>query len=308
VFTTDPDHWAALEVRHLRAFIAVADAGSFARAARALGYSQPGISHQILALERIVGAPLFVRSAGGRSPLKLTDAGVVLLEHARDLLNQIGVTHTEVRRAATGDHGVLSVVTYESLGVRILPKVLRRFRREHPELRIQVAAITSAEASWAAVEDGEADLALTLPPRVGGPFEVRPLLAEPYALLMARTRPVRRLEELEGKRLLGTSCHSWALIEQRLHANGILPAAIDRFDNAGLVEALVAAGEGVAIVPCLAVNRQERDVSVLALAEVPPRQLVSLTRRERLLTGSLDRLVQFVNHACASLSKELTFA
>jgi DNA-binding transcriptional LysR family regulator len=305
---TDPDRWAALEVRHLRAFIAVADAGSFARAARALGYSQPGISHQILSLERIVGAPLFVRNAGGRSPLKLTDAGAALLEHGRDLLDQIGLAHTMVHRAAVGDRGVLTLVTYENLGVRILPNVLRRFRREHPEQRIEAAAVTSAEASWAAVADGDADLALTLPPADEEPFEVRPLLVEPYALLKARTCPIRRFEELEGKRLFGTSCRSWATIEQCLHTEGILPAAIERFESAGFLEALVAAGEGVAIVPGLAVNPQRRDVSVLALAKVPPRQLVSLTRRDRPRTGSLDHLLQFVNDACASLSGELTLA
>jgi DNA-binding transcriptional LysR family regulator len=160
------------------------------------------------------------------------------------------------------------------------------------------------------VEDGQADLALTLPPMVEGPFEVRQILAEPYLFLMCRAQPVRRIEELDGKRLLRTGCRSGALIDQRLLAEGITPVAIDRIDNVGLIQALVAAGEGIAIVPGLSVDRQERDrsVAVLPAAEVQPRQLVSLTRRDRPRAGPLDRLMQLVHDACVSLAaSELAF-
>lgn len=299
---SESDRWAALEVRHLRAFVAVARERSFVRAARVLGYSQPGVSQQILALERLVGTPLLVRSAGGRSPLKLTEAGVVFLEHARELLARVSLTHADVERLVSLGPGPLSLLTIQSLGVRVLPSVLQQFRQEHPSLPVRVKAITSAEASWAAVESGEVDLALTMAPMVAGPFEVRPILAEPFVLLTDKTRPVHRLEELDSRRLLLTNCRTSAVIEERLFAEGISPAATDRFDDVGLIQMLVAAGEGVAIVPDLSVDRRHPDVAVRALPEVPPRQLVSLRLRERPLTGPIARLLRLVGDACASLA------
>jgi molybdate transport repressor ModE-like protein len=297
-----PDGWASLEVRHLRAFVAVAEAGSFVVAARRLGYSQPAISQQLRALERLIGRPLFVRTAGGRTGLKLTDAGVALLPRANELLSQVSQMRGAVEKGADGSSRVLSVLTVESLGVRILPRVLRNFRREHPAVRIQIAGVTSAEGSWAAVENGDADLALTVPPPAAGPFEARPIFVEPYVLLSGRRHPVRELNELEGRRLLGVCRHSGVAIEQRLLAEGIVPTAIDRFDDLWLVQTLVAAGEAVAIVPGLSVNRPERDVLAQQVAQVPPRQLVALRLRERPLTGPFDRLLQLVTDACTSLS------
>lgn len=298
----ESDGWAALEVRHLRAFVAVARERSFVRAARVLGYSQPGVSQQIRALERIVGTPLLVRSAGGRSQLKLTDTGVVFLEHAHDLLARVSLTHADVQRLAELGPVQLSLLTLQSLGVKVLPSVLQRLRHEHPSLRVRVTAITLAEASWAAVESGEADLALTTAPIVAEPFEVLPIFAERFVLLTDNASPVRRFEELGSRRLLLSRCYSSAVIEERLSAEGISPAAIDRLEDAGLIQALVRAGEGVAIVPELSVDQSDPDVAVRALPEVPPRQLVSLRLRERPSSGPIARLLCLVSDACASLA------
>jgi DNA-binding transcriptional LysR family regulator len=76
--------WTSLEVRHLLAFVAVIEEGSFGAAASRLGYSQPGISHQIAALERIVGRTLVVRRGGeGVVP---THAGLLLAPRARTMI------------------------------------------------------------------------------------------------------------------------------------------------------------------------------------------------------------------------------
>lgn len=296
------DSWASLEVRHLRAFVAVAEAGSFVVAARRLGYSQPGISQQVRALERIVGRPLFLRTAGGRTPLKLTDVGVALLSRANDLLSQVSLMHSAVENLADVGPEVLSLVTLESLGARILPGVIRRFRAEHPAVQIRIAGLTSAEGSWSAVENGDADLALTVPPSVAESFEVRPILNESFVLLSERRDPVRELNELNGRRLLGMCSRSAVVIKQRLLADGVVPIAIDRFDDLGLIQALVSAGEGVAIVPSLSVNRLEPSMSMQQLVSVPPRELVAVRLRERPLAGPLNRFLQLVNDACAAIA------
>ena len=85
----EPDSWLGVELRHLAALQAVAEEGSFGRAATRLGYTQSAVSQQIGALERIVGMPVLHRPPGGRRPLELTEAGRVVLAHARPLLARV---------------------------------------------------------------------------------------------------------------------------------------------------------------------------------------------------------------------------
>ena len=93
-----------LELRHLAAPRAVAEEGTFGRAARRLGFTQAAISQQISALERIVGHSLFERPGGPR-PVSLTAAGEVLLPHAVALLDQVRAAETELQRFAAGATG-----------------------------------------------------------------------------------------------------------------------------------------------------------------------------------------------------------
>src|SRR5919108_766452 len=77
----ETDRWARLDLRHLVALKAIAETGSFGRAAERLGYTQSAVSQQIATLERIVGLRL-VHRPGGPRPISLTEAGLVLLRHA----------------------------------------------------------------------------------------------------------------------------------------------------------------------------------------------------------------------------------
>src|SRR5687768_15215485 len=115
-----------LEVRHLQALVAVAEAGTFGKAAESLGYTQSAVSQQIAALEKAAGAAMFERPGGPR-PVRLTPAGTVLLEHARAVLAELRVAATEVEAIARGDRGRLRVGLMQSVGTKILPSLLARF-------------------------------------------------------------------------------------------------------------------------------------------------------------------------------------
>src|SRR5689334_24618030 len=84
-------------LRHLSTLIAVADHGSFGRAATALGYTQSSVSQQIAALEKTAGGPLFDRP-GGPKPVRLTPLGVVVLDHGRELLDRAQAMNDAVER------------------------------------------------------------------------------------------------------------------------------------------------------------------------------------------------------------------
>ena len=122
----------------MRAFATVVDEGSFSGAARELGYTQSAISQQIGALERIVGGSVLRRPPGGRRPLELTDTGRVVLAHARPLLERVKAAQADVSPLAGGDLGALAVLTFQSFGARLLPRVLRSFRARCPGVDVRI--------------------------------------------------------------------------------------------------------------------------------------------------------------------------
>src|SRR5918992_3496664 len=107
-----------VELRHLAALAAVADEGSFGRAASRLGYTQSTVSQQIAALERAVGGPVFDRPGGPR-PVRLTPLGSVVLERGRDVLAKADQLSTAIDRFKAGD-GRIDIATFPSVSNVIL--------------------------------------------------------------------------------------------------------------------------------------------------------------------------------------------
>ncbi len=116
--------------RHLAALQAVARKGSFGGAAVALGYSQSAVSQQIAALERIVGERL-VERPGGPRPVSLTDAGNSL-GHAEGIVARLEAAQADLAAYSEGSAGTLRVGTYQSVGARVLPRVMLEFAAAWP--------------------------------------------------------------------------------------------------------------------------------------------------------------------------------
>ena len=125
---------ADLELRHLSALRAVAETGTFGKAATKLGFSQSAVSQQIASLERIVGASMFERPGGPR-PVTLTPAGEVLLPHAVSILDRVRVTEADLAGFLAGEIGTLRVGTFQSVSVRILPDLLTSSATSTPASR-----------------------------------------------------------------------------------------------------------------------------------------------------------------------------
>src|SRR3954469_23796980 len=123
----EPDRWLGVELRHLAALQAVAQAGSFGpgaqagsfgRAAQRLGYTQSAISQQIAALERAVGERLVERPGGSR-PVALTEAGRPLLAHADAIVARLKAAQADMAALRQGEAGTLRVGTFQSVGARV---------------------------------------------------------------------------------------------------------------------------------------------------------------------------------------------
>jgi molybdate transport repressor ModE-like protein len=274
------DGWGALEVRHVRAFAAVVDHGTFSAAARELGYTQSAVSQQIAALERIVGTPVLHRPPGGRRPLQLTDAGRVVLTHARPLLARVRAAEADVAALAGGEAGEVSVRTFQSFGGRLLPGVLAAFRARCPGVEVRIEEALSGDALFGAVESGEVDVSFAGYPLPEGPFGVRELLDDPYVLVARAGDDVHGLGDLSGRRLLGIrGCQHTHEIEMQMIASGVAPESWSRFDNNAIIQALVASGEGVAIVPELVIDTGHPGIEVRPLPELPARRLIAVWHR-----------------------------
>src|SRR5436190_15966512 len=104
----EPDRWLGVELRHLAALQAVAEEGSFGRAAIRLGYTQSAVSQQIQALERVVGERL-VERPGGPRPVSLTEAGELLLRHADAIVARMQAAQADLAAFSQGAAGTLRV-------------------------------------------------------------------------------------------------------------------------------------------------------------------------------------------------------
>ncbi len=139
---SQPDQWLGVEIRHFAALDAVAREGSFGRAADRLGYTQSAVSQQIATLEKIVGETLVERPGGPRA-VSLTDAGELLLRHAEAIVARLDAARADITALRAGETGTLRVGTYQSIGARVLPGVMRRFLTDWPGIELGLSEPTT---------------------------------------------------------------------------------------------------------------------------------------------------------------------
>jgi DNA-binding transcriptional LysR family regulator len=300
--------WVGLEIRHLAALEAVARAGSFRGAAQQLGYVQSAISHQILALERVVGATLVQRTRGSRLSV-LTPAGEVLLEHASAILARVRVAQTDVASIANERGTVFRVGSYQNLAALFVTPVL-------PRLRVSAGSIVfverdSGSAMQALLRDRAVDVAVTQHPIEEPALLHADLLDDPYVVLVPsgslagrRRRPLT-LEEVARSGLVAHG-PTRTRVETELAARGFEPRIRFRSDNNATVHALVAASAGCAVLPRLAAVASP-GVTVLPLEPpdaLPPRRLVLAWHADR-ASAEIDELVVAVTRQAARIAAAL---
>ncbi|NDL61064.1 LysR substrate-binding domain-containing protein [Phytoactinopolyspora mesophila] len=239
-----------VELRHLAAMAAIAEEGSFGRAAARLGYTQSTVSQQVAALERAVGGQVFDRP-GGPKRVRLTPLGAVVLEHGRELLAKAETLADAVDRFHAGD-GRIDIGTFQSVSNVILPSVVRRLRDEQPGCDIRLS-----EEEPDQPQIGDLDL-LFYDGRLDGDVEHLKLLDDPYLLVAPAGAfpdgPVP-LERLDGVPMV-----AWPLIcdqllmEQAVERSGARPQVVFRTAVNDALLSMVRAGMGSAVLPWLAIR------------------------------------------------------
>ena len=302
----EPFRWSGVELRHLVALRAIAEEGSLAAAARRLGFSQPAVSQQLAALERLLEAHLVERRMGARHAT-LTDAGLLVLAHATTILARSQVADADLRRLQSGTASTLRLGVFPSVGARVVPPVLQRLSTSRPHLDVQLVEDPSDRRLLDQVESADLDLAFAMLPLPDGPFAMVELLHDPYVVLLAaiselvaRTRPVTP-RELARLPLIGFR-HVQAYPEAFLRAHGIDARVRFRTDDNEILVGLVAAGMGAALVPRLTVTPARNDVVLLEIAaKLPPRLIALAWHRDREQTQIAKDLVETARTLCTNL-------
>ncbi|MEU8231082.1 LysR family transcriptional regulator [Actinoplanes sp. NPDC048967] len=261
-----------MELRHLTYFVAVAEEGSFTRAATRLHVVQSGVSAAIKALEHELDAPLLDRTS---KRVALTDAGAALLPRARAALDAARAARDAVDEVRGGLRGTVRIGTLTAIGLVDLPALLGRFHRTHPAVTLQLTVSTRGSGGLVdALTDGRLDLALvSVPGRAPAGVHLRQLLWHPMELVLPAghrltERPVVRVEDLAGEPFVDfpVGYGNRTVVDRAFAAAGVERhvslEVVDLTTGAGFVRH----GLGIAILPRFAVP-DEADLVVVPVAD-----------------------------------------
>lgn len=297
-------------MRHLAAMVAIAEEGSFGRAAARLGYTQSTVSQQIAALERAVGGRVFDR-LGGPKPVRLTPLGRVVLGYGRELLARAGTLADAVGRFHAGN-GRIDIGTFQSVSNVILPSVVRRLRDEHPGCDIRLSEEEPDQPQLGDLDllfyDGRID------PRIDGDLAHRKLLDDPYLLVTgAGTFPDGPvpLEQLDGAPMLAWPpiCDQ-PRVEQAIARSGARPQIVFRTAVNDTLFSMVRAGMGSAVLPWLAVLGggvlADASLRVHELRPaIPPREIYLHWRAGRTLSPLVRRALEIAVEAASEIPSDV---
>ena len=276
-----------LDVRRLRVLSEVAARGSFSAAADALTLTQSAVSQHITALEREVGLPLIER---GTRPVELTEAGYALTRHATGIFARLEGAEQELGEIAGRRHGRLRFGTFPTALATLVPPAFAAFRRDHPEVTLTVVD-DHLQRLIPRLEAGELDLALiydheAIPDISARDLERIPLLDDVFQAVLpaghrlARRRRTLELSELSGEPWIGGAPTSawYRIASDACRRAGFTPQADFASDDHIAVQALVAAGLGVSVIPGLAVVHPLPGLAVRKLSSGAPRRHISAAR------------------------------
>lgn len=247
-----------MEFNQLRYACAIADAGSFSRAAERCKIAQPSLSQQILKLEEDLGVKLFDRL--GRS-VRLTEAGRAFLPHARSILEQMDAARSSVANKKADVRGSVAVGVIPTIAPYLMPHHAAAFAKKYPDAKLRIVEETTP-ILVEGLRDLSIDLAILALPLRHKDLEAFPIRTEPLFAALPKDHPRAAAESLSLKTLRGERfvmlrdghCFRDLSIATCTHAR-ITPNIAFESDQFSSVLGMVAAGVGISLVPEMAMDR-----------------------------------------------------
>jgi DNA-binding transcriptional LysR family regulator len=295
-----------LDLRRMRALREVASRGSFSAAAEALDYTQPAISQQIAGLEREVGTRLLER---GTRPPRLTDAGRALVAHAEAVLARLDDAEQELEEIKGLRAGRLRLASFSTALATLVPRALAIFTERHPDVRVsvvedQLQGVIDRLGRW------ELDLGLIYDhdalPEPTVELERVHLFDEPFELLLPREhrfagRRSLRLKQLSEETWIGGIGAYQRILLNSCQDAGFEPRVAYHTDDYRAIQAFVAAGLGVAMLPRLALALMPAGIERVALRQPPVRRVSAARLAKSFRSTATETMVRVLAEAATAL-------
>jgi DNA-binding transcriptional LysR family regulator len=304
-----------LDPRRLRVLREVAVRGSFSAAAEALAYTQPAVSQHVAALENEVGTRLVER---GVRPVRLTDAGAALVAHADAVLARLEEAEQELGELAGLRRGRLRLASFPTAIATLVPRAVVIFQQRHPDVGLTVLddhmqGLIPRLARW------ELDLALVYEhealPEADVELERMHLLDDPFDLVLPTRHPLARrasiaLEELAGENwIAGTPDGAYdRIVVHHCRAAGFEPRVVFGTDDYQAVQAFVAVGAGVAMLPRLALTFPRHGVKRVRIARPPVRRIAAARMAASFRSAATDAMLNVLLETARAFAASRTFA
>ena len=247
-----------MELRHLRAFVAVAEELHFGRAAARLQISQSPLSQMIQALEAELGVALLERTT---RRVALLPAGEVFLPRAREALVASAAAVDDARAAAAGELGRLAIGFTGSMTYALLPMLAKALRSHLPRLSLELRGELLTPDQVDGLVSGRLDLGFLRPPVEHAGLHVEPVGAEPLVVALPAGHPLARLHQvpvarLENEPFITYPSHFRSVVHDAVTAtcaeHGFAPTVAMEIGETSTLISFVAADVGVALVPASA--------------------------------------------------------
>ncbi|GAA4483748.1 LysR family transcriptional regulator [Microbacterium panaciterrae] len=299
-----------LDTQKLVTFATVVRTGSFAAAARELGYTQPGVSQQMKALERDLRATLFSRAGRG---LKLSEEGEALAGRVGGLIADLRAAEERVAAVSRLKQGRVRVCAFPSANATLVPAAMSRLRSRHVNIEIELFEAEPPE-SLEGLERGDYDVVVAFryddqppAPEVGELVTI-PLLDEPMVLMMSDEHPLARrkqveLAELDTARWIAGCVRCRQEFVNACADAGFAPRIDITTDDNLAVQSYVVAGLGLAVMPRMTQSFVKHPkLRAKPLLPERRRHVTATILRSQPKTGAVERVIESLLHAARELN------
>jgi DNA-binding transcriptional LysR family regulator len=283
----------------VQAFIAIAERGSFSRAADDLHITQTALSRRMQNLESFLGVKLVERTT--RS-VALTPIGRNFLPQARRLLADLGMALVEIRETGKSLRGDVTIACVPTVGVHYLPRIVQQYAALHPDNRVKILDHASSDVA-AAVLQRAAEFGINMQGAAHPELRSVPLLRDRFVLVCRDDHPLAGRKRLAWKQLephtlilAGAESGNRPLLDLALERQEIRLRSFYEVQRSSTAVGMVAEGVGVTVVPGLAVQKGAyARLRVVPLVDpVVSRTLVLLTRTTAHLTPAAQALYDLI--------------
>ncbi len=291
-----------MRLEQLKAFLAVAETGSFQQAARQCDVTQSTVSRQVQAIEAELGVALFHRSAQA----KLTVAGECLLPRARRMCQEWNTAVQELSDLMAGKQPELCIAAIHSVCSYFLPPVLQQFCQTYPDVQLRVTSLGSDRA-LKVLRDGLVDLAIVMNNRrltTSAEMITEVLYQEPVQILMAADHPLAEHQVVPWSEIVRypqvvfkDGYGMQRLVQEQFQQQGAELKAVLELNTLDAFRGVVRQGQSIALLPRSAIFdiHQEANLTVRSTADpVLTREVVLVTTEDRLSIPPIRHFCQLV--------------